>query len=811
MSIVTHGIIESTPPQLPSECLYLIVDHLQHELKSLRNLLLVSRFFFNATVPLLLRLPIILCSRHLGRTTEDVLEDRLNLKMASIIHSQRALSISQNSTPEGTFSAEGFLATFGLQLKPTTSPLLQNAVLGVSPTTINYAQYPIAVLRYLSGIRRVLTTTTIVPRMTPPFYALNSDVHDSLLGSTLETRFLTLLLICCPESITELDIHVSKAHLYLPFADKLSHLEILWLRRELHETLPATHLHYSASLIVKNRTSFPMKKPLDLRLDTGWDCPLAEEGDMSVQEKQDLVRKYQEPRVALYEALGSPTIMDATDIPRFYDMCKNIGLDSLKILKDFNSARLEKGEGPSQETFLKRCHQLRDLHISVGSLGLFSWAVKYQPNDALQAIPGNFLRSLQYIELDNHVDLTVLNNVAVAFGKSLRGIRARTKISATAFSLDDPLRPSRQSRLGDWNLPFIREIHFELQCFHGIYLGDFSQCPQLEKLVLIIYGKLVTRTSLTDTTVEHGYLAPVWNLTCLKFLQVCEAASIMFNYDSLDHMPRLESLVMISKYEYLEPHILMPRLSRHLCVGTPSSRINAKVGQEDTKWKDQWDALPKLRNLRLYGPPSAVFCFNWLKGLPSLQMLQLSNNLQPYRRIPLSSLSQNSTIVPTVPSMDLQPESGVDNTDDSGFDSEMAPLVESKLVNVHFEGRWAISEHDLDKVLSFYAPNIQRLSLSKIHAVSSADSEEWLAKRFLQITMRARQPQQVVCHYNVSEEAMNSIGLSTISDGKAEQLQKIGEQTFSVGRLKKYARKEAVDHSGTEQIKGDYKWVKIAH
>lgn len=113
----------------------------------------------------------------------------------------------------------------------------------------------------------------------------------------------------------------------------------------------------------------------------------------------------------------------------------------------------------------------------------------------------------------------------------------------------------------------------------------------------------------------------------------------------------------------------------------------------------------------LHGPPSIVFCFSWLRGCPSLKNLEL-NTPQTFQRAMLSSSSEIAIMPPNLPVMDLQHRSGgVKDVDDSGFDHRMALLLESKLETITLEGSWVMSEADLARVLTFYAPNLERLRL----------------------------------------------------------------------------------------------------
>lgn len=365
-----------------------------------------------------------------------------------------------------------------------------------------------------------------------------------------------------------------------------------------------------------------------------------------------------------------------------------------------------------------------------------------------------------------------MNDVTTGFGKSLLRIQTRDCFSTDLAPNVETL--SRRTRIGDWNLPFIREIDLELSCFGGFYLGDFSACPQLEDMKLLIRGRLLTLPDPTDTSVKHGYLSPVWKLPRLRNLQVYKEASVMFNFASLDHMPHLEHLIMTSNYDYFESRILMPSLSSYFHV---DASIDPEGGQEQ-KLKDHPD-LPRLKTLRLHGPLNAVFCFNWLKGCQSLEELELGSSYHDYRRIPLSSLSRNSTIMPSTPPMDLPLGSMVDDVDDSGFDQEMAPLVASKLRKISIRGAIVMSEYDLIKVLTVYVPNLQSLGIPNIYEIFASDLQEWWPMRFLRFVMDSCSLLDVQCEYYLQPKYLASIGLSILYD-EVEQTRESGQQVVSV-------------------------------
>ncbi|KAG0029626.1 hypothetical protein BGZ82_007819 [Podila clonocystis] len=212
---------------------------------------------------------------------------------------------------------------------------------------------------------------------------------------------------------------------------------------------------------------------------------------------------------------------------------------------------------------------------------------------------------------------------------------------------------------------------------------------------------------------------------------------MLFDFDSLDYMPALERLVMIagsSDYQPI-PTCCIPRLAAYRC--RKRTHVEAEVSQTPnptvgTKWKDHWD-LPRLKDLRLEGPPSSVFCFKWLASCPSLESIHL-RTFRAFQRLPLLSSSKNATLLPIeAPSETWLKVARFENADDSGFDQSMVPLVESKLEEITLEGPWVMSMQDLTNVLAVYAPNLKSLDVERLHALSYGEEEPCHGLQFLKV------------------------------------------------------------------------------
>ncbi|KAF9301497.1 hypothetical protein BGZ74_006634 [Mortierella antarctica] len=343
----------------------------------------------------------------------------------------------------------------------------------------------------------------------------------------------------------------------------------------------------------------PKEKPIYLDFDETWDYESTRIDRYQSQQTQQqqprfFEQEYQAPRIALYEVVGNPISIDAGPCPGFYTIGKDISVDSLESLRDLDTQRHFCGETPSQQAFLRRCLHLKSLEMFVHCPDMFAWAVE-RLTDGTVVSAEHLLRNLHDVQL--RANLSVLNNVMTAFGDTLRHVKVQEPRWPPEKQLDDvasDVRLSRHSRVGDWNLPFIRTINIECRRYSGAYLGDFSSCPKLEKLKIKLIG---------DPTIGQAYIAPVWRLPHLKTLELTRTAALLFNYDSLDHLPSLESLVMIARSSGGNLRLMIPRLCSYYppkISGDVIASTSTLIGQ---RWKDRWD-LPRLKVIVLHGPPS---------------------------------------------------------------------------------------------------------------------------------------------------------------------------------------------------------------
>lgn len=331
--------------------------------------------------------------------------------------------------------------------------------------------------------------------------------------------------------------------------------------------------------------------------------------------------------------------------------------------------------------------------------------------------------------------LTVVNDAIIAFGKSLQQLKISGTVLTEGISPEAPLdsRLLKHAGIGDWNLPSLRTMDLSLDYDCGVYIGNFDACPLLMTLSLSI--RCMCDGKITKYCTGPVYPSQIWKLPHLRSLELHHISAMLFDFDSLDHMPVLESLYM-TIYDSCRPTCATsaPRLLAYHSHHKSSDSTKGTV-LENLKWKDHW-SLPRLKELTLTGPPSWVFSFKWLESCPSLEYIWLGTR-GDFQRLPLSSSSKNASILPAEAPTRSDPKVDLETAENSGFEQGMRPLVESKLQEITLEGPWVLSEHDLNKVLTVYAPNLLSLTVDRIHAVSAQEEKYWHGPQFLKIIIDA--------------------------------------------------------------------------
>ncbi|KAF9124596.1 hypothetical protein BGW39_008082 [Mortierella sp. 14UC] len=626
------------------------------------------------------------------------------------------------------------------------------------------------------GIDEIADQPTIDATTNESTVAVGQDEHTVEIQEGREYKDVVreaiaqLLLYYNVEIITDFSFYISEARKYHPLASKMAKLRNLTLYRD--ESVPDQHVQDSIAFIRLNKASFPGKSCLQLGFDYRWSS-YDTSAFTSIKESRRSMFSAMKSKLDLYKALGEPEDLEIGFIPGFYGLADDLSTERLIRLDDEDQFRIEMGEGPDMEAFLRRCRRLDTLRMEIGHPYVFSWAAQHARDHAdsgrsalSPALSTDLLPRLDdlYFWSDRPYRFSIyaLNDSMVAFAKSLGSVciinnhEFRTRGQSTnplnSWILQKDDEKSRMIRtaplankIGDWPfpLPRLRSLRLDLRCTSFIHIGSLDQCVNLEELDLR-YGAVgeaprAIEPNDDDPNADPRRQAPLdtnlypkWNLPKLKLLHLDGAPALLFDYDSLERMPNLETMTLSCKKKVdLEERLKdIPRLSMH-SSRFYSSTLSQKTAPADdsaaatsastppngTIWTRTW-TLPKLKTLEMEGPPATVFTFDWLKGCPSLTSVTL--NLHLYgspQRLPLIALSPDTYALPpsTEESGTKSPQNKTQDTAAvTGADADTEVFMDSKLESLHLKGPWEITASDLTTLMTDNAPFLKTLTLNKV-------------------------------------------------------------------------------------------------
>ncbi|KAF9299849.1 hypothetical protein BGZ74_008582 [Mortierella antarctica] len=659
--------------------------------------ILRHRFFLHAAAQLLYADPF----KH--ATTARSQFELVSLLLASVIHTQCRHSESQSSVRgDKPFTATEFLSVFGLELsKRRTPPLLQDAILGISPITVDYAQH---LKTNILGSER---DNTIMSPPVVPQQLVGSAHHTTVFDIRGNPRRVDNLTgdrtpgpVIQGENIETITFDISGSKWYHPMADKLPLLRTVCVRQAISSE-ESDHKE-AAAFFVKHRLAFPHKRPVHLDFHPEWETahmpsPL---WNLTSDANREDLRDPQQSRIELYRAVVNPVHMNASMVPDFYENIQDIGLDSLETFVDGDSFRCKYEDPFSQREFLQQCHNIATLNIATCDPDLFKW-VQNPSDSAIQGQRTAYWSKLQSLGLLLFSHPAILNQALAACGKSLHTLEVCGREPQQQLP-EGELSRARPIVFGDWTLPFLKTIEIDVCLTTPVHIGDLSGCPLVEslRLSLAFVGDRVRRS-------------PVWKLPRLQRMELEGAPVLEYNYNSLDHCPDLRTVTLVTRT--VDCHVVasyegMPIMSHRKARSQVPDNNNNNNNNNNDEDEDEDDEdededsddeddpedlvpgrrrrmkhcnLPNLRKMTLIGHLDPVVCLSWLDGCPALEYLELKN----------------------FESGDIQPHI---------LPSLYHPRLGSKLKTIKIKGSWVMSEDALVTLFTDYAPYLTGLYVESI-------------------------------------------------------------------------------------------------
>ncbi|KAF9583918.1 hypothetical protein BGW38_008123, partial [Lunasporangiospora selenospora] len=547
--------------------------------------------------------------------------------------------------------------------------------------------------------------------------------------------------------ITELGFHLHESAYFVPFATITPRLQILQLSGRWRISDLKNYYHNVTEFLHRHHEAFPSKERLDVHLDRAilyWEDPRGAFNSDWLKTRQEK-GVGMEPVLKIYKAVGKPHTLDVTSLPSFYSDSHGIETENLVSLVDGDVNRMDAGDGPDMESFLRRSHHLKRLELSVGDPNLFRWAA---PPSSLTGNSDNSLTAKLEASLSaSHIyggspqplpmltnlilngdrnarfTISALNDAVTAFGKSLEMIDVCIPIRNTLFVsgyFEDAITHTtlslgtipRARRVGfDWFLPNVRKIHLNLP--EALEIGSFDQCPLLEELKIEGYLYHEKQPELRVSRPEwKEYFANLYMTICPQVIM-----------DTLEDGGHL--------------------MDKDCRMNGDSNGNNGKSCSNhasSTFYPWDWELAP-LTCLELQGPAAMMFHLQMLPRFSGLQSLVLSSAYPDYKLQPtmndavrelyaihsliqvqdehLTSGGSNSTnLMEPVVQDDESPQGivsqpsifTVDTLDSASLPS--CRFTKSQLRRLSFENFWQPIETDIwIQLLVRYAPNLEFLTV----------------------------------------------------------------------------------------------------
>ncbi|KAF9434335.1 hypothetical protein BGZ76_008193 [Entomortierella beljakovae] len=542
--------------------------------------------------------------------------------------------------------------------------------------------------------------------------------------------------------ITSLTFATYQAHKFLPYAIKLTNLDTLFLNRSYE--IATNHLEDTIAFIIQNQMAFPKKKSLNVDCNHhSWDYKSEIMQDQAVfnslghvlyftrlRQHRDRITQFMRPYIMICEAVRNPRTLNVSHIPEFYNLAEKIEVDQLIELCDFDEFRFEMGEGDAMESFLWRCENLRILSLAVFQNETFSWISQGEQ----ATMKRHQLMKLEELCLqcgqNYYSGITTFNDAMRIFASTLKSakiqevqLRNRNGVNSNpgawpSIQLDILINNNDDLPV---LLPCLTTLRIAITGTLGINVGSINNCPYLQVLEIELGGKGlvwpkphgVEMSGYTETgeildpnwqqpIVDHS-LFPVWNLPRLRSLKLVNMAAMRFDFASLPYMQQLENLSIQDRNRSYSKRDIVKYVIRQQKINSIQvfSQSNGVFG---TLSVQEW-SLPNLNCIKLQGPPTAIFCLEYLRLFPRLKSIELNNLSHPIeiQRYPLPHY------------INTEPQEFGLIVHNTRFDvSSYMPIIGSQLQEFKLANNVFMSHSNVTSILTTYAPFLEKIFASKL-------------------------------------------------------------------------------------------------
>ncbi|KAF9425962.1 hypothetical protein BGZ94_007067 [Podila epigama] len=778
---------------LPTECIDLILHCVSDDRPSLFALLTVSRASFNAAILHLFRTCVVPQRHHYG-----------HLKLATLTFAS-ALTHHQPRPATSIASANDILAPFGLSLPTSLVPgsLLEMFLASGKRTTIDYSRLfdtlePMRTNDFLWHAASDLVPKILdpSPECEPSPWTREDNDQKAPVRDNIRVNLFRFLLDHIAEHVTKLTFDICHAHEYHGLVHRMKRLQTLVVEHS--ELISPRNAQDAVHFVEAIRTAFPHT---DLDLEFNWTTmgfyfPSA--SDMSLR-----IEQCHRTQILLYKALKHPIRLYRSTSPLFYSDFTGVEFDRLRIFSDDDGVlHITPADEEARQRILQNAPALTDVSVLVLNPGVFEWVKNdarllsslskdqegyVQQQQQQKQMPFQSLRRLKLISYDDYLQLLKpvqdLSGLLLPKLQKLELIQTRLR-----YGLSSPPPSNEQVFIGDFAFAHLRELCIKTRNHTDVRIGTFHACPNLESLTLDM-SLYVYRHSSNVPAVRH--LAPKWHLPALKYLYLHSLGALPFDYDSLESMPNLEILHIVSRTDPNCPPVSnVPRLSKHWAMygqeelrnQTNTLTMNSTDPLHDHDHQQLWSHsnwnLPKLKILKLFGFPALVFTMGWLEVCPSLEDVTVFYCDTHYQKLRLQGPTQESPL-PDMSILSLA-EQNDNNTTSRRSNGPPRPNYASKVKSLNLTGKWIIEYADLTYLLKYLVPNLRTLIVDRTTNDFGISSKKRLqnGKEFLKAIIAADIPPE---RYHVDNDDIGNSNNSCITPPPSRRLTSVTSK-FYIGK-----------------------------